>query len=120
MAGRNHPDVFTRERMIGKLKKGHSLTSAAEELGTNKSVIPRTWKALHTIDCYGGPGAVIWGGIMLNGRTELYVFNSGSVTGDRYCKEVILPHVPLSRDAIERNLVYMDANARTHQTYDVL
>ncbi|GFU00273.1 transposable element Tcb2 transposase [Trichonephila clavipes] len=40
---------------------------------------------------YGGPGVLVWGGIMLNGRTELHIFDRGSVTGDRYCEEVFLP-----------------------------
>ncbi|GFU90815.1 transposable element Tcb2 transposase [Trichonephila clavipes] len=44
---------------------------------------------------YGGPGVLVWGGIMLNGRTELHIFDRGSVTEDRYCEEVLLPHVRL-------------------------
>ncbi|GFX10850.1 transposable element Tcb2 transposase [Trichonephila clavipes] len=38
-------------------------------------------------DHYGGPGVLVWGGIMLYGRTELHIFGRGSVTGDRYCEE---------------------------------
>ncbi|GFS57006.1 hypothetical protein TNCV_4238051 [Trichonephila clavipes] len=34
-------------------------------------------------DCCGGPGVVVWGGIMLNSRTELHAFDKGSVTGER-------------------------------------
>ncbi|GFU09877.1 transposable element Tcb2 transposase [Trichonephila clavipes] len=49
---------------------------------------------------YGGPGVLVWGGIMLNGRTELHIFDRGSVSGDRYCEEVLLPHVRLFRGAI--------------------
>ncbi|GFT91547.1 transposable element Tcb2 transposase [Trichonephila clavipes] len=40
---------------------------------------------------YGGPGVLVWGGIMLNGRTELHIFDRGSVIVDRYCEEVLLP-----------------------------
>ncbi|GFT80526.1 transposable element Tcb2 transposase [Trichonephila clavipes] len=47
---------------------------------------------------YGGPGVLVWGGIMLNGRIELHIFDRGSVIGDRYCEEVLLPHVHLFRD----------------------
>ena len=53
---------------------------------------------------------------MLNGRTELHVFDRGSVTGDRYCQEVILPHVRLFRGAIGADFVFMDDNARPHRT----
>ena len=70
-------------------------------------------------DRYGGPGVVVWGGIMLNGRTELHVFDRGSVTGDRYCQEVILPHVRLFRGAIGADFVFMDDNARPHRTHAV-
>ena len=67
-------------------------------------------------DHYGGPGVLVWGGIMLNGQTELHVFAGGSVTGDRYCKEVIHPHVRLFRGAIGADFVFMDDNARPHRT----
>ncbi|GFV71440.1 uncharacterized protein TNCV_4564241 [Trichonephila clavipes] len=45
MARRNHLDGFTRGRMIGKLEEGRTVTSVAAELGINKSVVSRAWKA---------------------------------------------------------------------------
>ncbi|GFX52104.1 transposable element Tcb2 transposase [Trichonephila clavipes] len=68
---------------------------------------------------YGGPGVLVWGGIMLNGRTELHIFDTGSVTGDRYCEEVLLPHVRLFRGAIGPDFIFMDDNARPHRTLAV-
>ncbi|GFU39457.1 transposable element Tcb2 transposase [Trichonephila clavipes] len=68
---------------------------------------------------YGGPGVLVWGGIMLNGRTELHIFDRGSVTGVRYCEEVLLPHVRLFRGAIVPDFIFMDANARPHRTLAV-
>ncbi|KFM67707.1 Transposable element Tc3 transposase, partial [Stegodyphus mimosarum] len=56
---------------------------------------------------------------MLNGRTELHVFDRGSVTGDRYCEELLLPHVRLFRGAIGPDLIFMDDNARPHRTLAV-
>ncbi|GFX97406.1 transposable element Tcb2 transposase [Trichonephila clavipes] len=38
------------------------------------------------------------------------------VISDRYCKEVILPHVLLFRGAIGLDFVFMDENAQPHQT----
>ncbi|KFM73161.1 Transposable element Tcb2 transposase, partial [Stegodyphus mimosarum] len=67
----------------------------------------------------GGPGVLVWGGIMLNGRSELHVFDRGSVTGDRYCEKVLLPHVRLFRGAIGPDLIFMDDNARPHGTLAV-
>ncbi|GFS90416.1 transposable element Tcb2 transposase [Trichonephila clavipes] len=48
MARRYHLDDFTRGRMIGKLEEGRTVTSVAAELGINKSVISRAWKAFQT------------------------------------------------------------------------
>ncbi|GFX88397.1 transposable element Tc1 transposase [Trichonephila clavipes] len=56
---------------------------------------------------------------MLNGRTELHIFYRGSVTGDHYCEEVLLPHVCLFRGAIGPDFIFMDANARPHRTLAV-
>ncbi|KFM64872.1 Transposable element Tcb2 transposase, partial [Stegodyphus mimosarum] len=67
----------------------------------------------------GGPGVLVWGGITLNRRTELHVFDRGSVTGDRYSEEVLLPHVRLFRGAIGPDLIFMDNNARPHRTLAV-
>ncbi|GFU08981.1 transposable element Tcb2 transposase [Trichonephila clavipes] len=52
---------------------------------------------------------------MLNGRTELHIFDRGSVIGDRYCEEVLLPHVRLFRGAIGPDFIFMDDNARPHR-----
>ncbi|GFU10325.1 uncharacterized protein TNCV_150821 [Trichonephila clavipes] len=48
MARRNHLDDFTRGREIGKLEEGHTVTSVVAELGINKSVVSRAWKAFQT------------------------------------------------------------------------
>ncbi|GFT88466.1 transposable element Tc1 transposase [Trichonephila clavipes] len=56
---------------------------------------------------------------MLNGRTELHIFDRGSVTGDHYCEEVLLPHVRLFRGAIGPDFIFMDDNARPHRTLAV-
>ncbi|GFX70330.1 transposable element Tcb2 transposase [Trichonephila clavipes] len=68
---------------------------------------------------YGGPGVLVWGGIMLNGRTELHIFDRVSVIGDRYCEEVLLSHVRLFRGAIGPDFIFMDDNARPHRTLTV-
>ncbi|GFX43688.1 transposable element Tcb2 transposase [Trichonephila clavipes] len=68
---------------------------------------------------YGGPGVLVWGGIMLNRQTELHIFDRGSVIGDRYCEEVLLPHVCLFRGAIGPDFTFMDDNARPHQSLAV-
>ncbi|GFX20328.1 transposable element Tcb2 transposase [Trichonephila clavipes] len=68
---------------------------------------------------YGGPGVLVWGGIMRNGRTELPISYRGSVTGDRFCEDVLFPHVRLFRGAIGPDFIFMDDNARPHRTLAV-
>ncbi|GFT70570.1 transposable element Tcb2 transposase [Trichonephila clavipes] len=84
------------------------------EIGTR--FYPSNIKERHR---YAGPGVLVWGGIMLNGYTELHIFDRGSVTGDRYCEEVLLPHVRLFRGAIGPDFIFMDDNARQHRTFAV-
>ncbi|GFT89229.1 transposable element Tc3 transposase [Trichonephila clavipes] len=51
-------------------------------------------------DRYGGRGVLVWGGIMLGSRTDLHIFDAGSVNGTRYCNEILLPYVRLFRSAM--------------------
>ncbi|GFY30744.1 transposable element Tcb1 transposase [Trichonephila clavipes] len=56
---------------------------------------------------------------MLNGRAKLLIFDRGSITEDRYCEEVFLPHVRLLQGAIGPDFIFMDDNARPHWTLAV-
>ncbi|GFW12522.1 transposable element Tcb2 transposase [Trichonephila clavipes] len=67
-------------------------------------------------DRYGGRGALIWGGIMLGSRTDLHIFDAGSVNGIRYCNEILLPYVRLFRGAMGLQFLFMDDNAPCHRT----
>ncbi|GFX03521.1 transposable element Tcb2 transposase [Trichonephila clavipes] len=67
-------------------------------------------------DRYGGRGVLVWGGIMLGSRTDLHIFDSGSVNGTRYCNEILLPYVRLFSVAMSLQLPFMDGNAPCHHT----
>ncbi|GFV36758.1 transposable element Tcb2 transposase [Trichonephila clavipes] len=67
-------------------------------------------------DRYGGRGVLVWGGIMLGSRTDLHIFDAGSVNGTRYCNEILLPYVRLFRGAMGLQLLFMDDNAPCHRT----
>ncbi|GFT97038.1 HTH_Tnp_Tc3_2 domain-containing protein [Trichonephila clavipes] len=54
---------------------------------------------------------MVWAGIMINGRTRLHVVANGTMTGQRYIDEVLLPHVRLFRGAVGDKFVFMDDNA---------
>ncbi|GFV83975.1 transposable element Tcb2 transposase [Trichonephila clavipes] len=65
---------------------------------------------------YGGRGVLVWGGIMLGSRTDLHIFDAGSVNGPRYCNEILLPYVRLFRGAMGLQFLFMDDNAPCHRT----
>ncbi|GFY16693.1 transposable element Tcb2 transposase [Trichonephila clavipes] len=67
-------------------------------------------------DRYVGRGVLVWGGIMLGSRTDLHIFDAGSVNGTRYCNEILLPYVRLFRGAMGLQFLFMDDNAPCHRT----
>ncbi|GFS70917.1 transposable element Tc1 transposase [Trichonephila clavipes] len=62
-------------------------------------------------DRYPTCSIMVWVGIMINGRMRLHVVANGTMTGQRYIDEVLLPHVCLFRGAIGDKFVFMDDNA---------
>ncbi|GFU88431.1 transposable element Tc3 transposase [Trichonephila clavipes] len=77
------------------------------------AILPRT--SLER-DRYGGRGVLVWGGIMLGSRTDLHIFDAGSVNGTRYCNEILLPYVRLFRGAMGLQFLFMDDSAPCHHT----
>ncbi|GFU04865.1 transposable element Tcb1 transposase [Trichonephila clavipes] len=67
-------------------------------------------------DRYPTCSIVVWAGIMINGRTRLHMVANGTMTGQRYIDEVLLPHVRLFRGAVGDKFVFMDDNATCHRT----
>ncbi|GFT83060.1 transposable element Tcb1 transposase [Trichonephila clavipes] len=57
-------------------------------------------------DRYPTYSIMVWAGIMINGRTRLHVVANGTVTGQRYIDEVLLPHVRLFRGAVGDKFVF--------------
>ncbi|GFY28968.1 transposable element Tcb2 transposase [Trichonephila clavipes] len=53
---------------------------------------------------------------MLGSRTDLHIFDAGSVNGTRYCNEILLPYVRLFRGAMGLQFLFMDNNAPYHRT----
>ncbi|GFX41160.1 transposable element Tc1 transposase [Trichonephila clavipes] len=56
---------------------------------------------------------------MINDRTRLHVVANGTMTGQRYINEVLLPYVLLFRGAVGDKFVFMDDNATCHRTLAV-
>ncbi|GFU43001.1 transposable element Tcb2 transposase [Trichonephila clavipes] len=70
-------------------------------------------------DRYPTCSIMVWAGIMINGRTRLHVVANGTITGQRYIDEDLLPHVLLFRGAVGDKFVFMDDNATCHRTLAV-
>ncbi|GFW29977.1 transposable element Tcb1 transposase [Trichonephila clavipes] len=70
-------------------------------------------------DRYPTCSIMVWAGIMINGRTRLHVVANGTMTGQRYIDEVLLPHVRLFRCAVGDKFEFMDDNATCHRTLAV-
>ncbi|GFV47473.1 hypothetical protein TNCV_885451 [Trichonephila clavipes] len=50
-------------------------------------------------------------------RTDLHIFDAGSVNGTRYCNEILLPYVQDNfRGAMGLQFLFMDDNAPCHRT----
>ncbi|GFY35346.1 protein Wnt-4 [Trichonephila clavipes] len=58
---------------------------------------------------------MVWAGIMMDGRTYLHFFDTGSVTAQRYRDEVLEPYVRLFRGAVGPDFMFMDDNAPCHR-----
>ncbi|GFV32269.1 transposable element Tcb2 transposase [Trichonephila clavipes] len=60
-------------------------------------------------------GVMVWAGIMIDGRTDLHFFDTGSVTAQRYRDKVLEPYVRLFRGAVGPDFIFMDDNASCHR-----
>ncbi|GFT31834.1 transposable element Tcb2 transposase [Trichonephila clavipes] len=62
---------------------------------------------------------MVWAGMRINGRTCLHVVANGTMTGQRYIDEVLLPCVRLFRGAVGDKYVFMDDNTTCQRTLAV-
>lgn len=65
-------------------------------------------------DRFGGGSVMVWGGICLRGRTDLYVFDRGTLTALRYRDDILAPIVRPFAGAIGVDFILMQDNARPH------
>ncbi|GFV99156.1 transposable element Tcb2 transposase [Trichonephila clavipes] len=101
--------LFTDESRFSLSSDSHRIPSWREWGSHNhpSNIIERDW--------YGGRGVLVWGGIMLGSRTDLHLFDAGSVNGTRYCNKILLPYVRLFRGAMDLQFLFMDDNAPCHR-----
>ncbi|GFS57181.1 transposable element Tcb2 transposase [Trichonephila clavipes] len=60
---------------------------------------------------FGGGGVLVYGGISIDGRTDLYIIQGGPLTARRYRDEIFRPIVPYAA-AIGDDFILMDDNCR--------
>ncbi|GFU73349.1 transposable element Tcb2 transposase [Trichonephila clavipes] len=59
-------------------------------------------------------GVMVWAGIMLDGRTDIHFFDTGSVTAQRYRDEFLEPYIRLFQGAVGLDFIFMNDNAPCH------
>ncbi|GFU19991.1 transposable element Tcb2 transposase [Trichonephila clavipes] len=64
---------------------------------------------------FGGGGVLVYGGISIDGRTDLYIIRYGPLTARRYRDEIFRPIVVPYAAAIEDDFILMDDNCRPHR-----
>ena len=63
-------------------------------------------------DRYGKGSVMVWAGISVNGKTDLYAIESGTMTALRYCNEILDQFVRLYAGSIGQKFILMDDNVR--------
>ncbi|GFT36101.1 transposable element Tcb2 transposase [Trichonephila clavipes] len=65
---------------------------------------------------FGGAGVLVYGGISIDGRTDLYIIRDGPLTARRYMDEILIPIVVPYAAAIGDDFILMDDNCRPHRS----
>ncbi|GFX00144.1 transposable element Tcb1 transposase [Trichonephila clavipes] len=64
---------------------------------------------------FGGGGVLVYGGISIDRRTDLYIIRDGPLTARRYSDEILRPIVVPYATAIGDDFILMDDNCRPHR-----
>ncbi|GFW88920.1 transposable element Tcb2 transposase [Trichonephila clavipes] len=64
---------------------------------------------------FGGGGVLVYGGISIGVRTDLYIIRDGPLTARRYSDEILRPIVVPYAAAIGDDFILMDDNCRPHR-----
>ena len=66
-------------------------------------------------DRYGGGSVMVWAGISMGGKTDLYILRQGALNGMRYRDEILDVYVRPYAGAVGDGFVLMDDNAPPHR-----
>ncbi|GFW59760.1 transposable element Tcb2 transposase [Trichonephila clavipes] len=70
---------------------------------------------VHESVIFGGGGVLVYGGISIDGCTDLYIIRDGPLTARRYSDEILRPIVVPSAAAIGDDFILMDDNCMPHR-----
>ncbi|GFU14089.1 transposable element Tcb2 transposase [Trichonephila clavipes] len=70
---------------------------------------------VHESARFGDGAVLVYGGISINGRTDLYIIRDGPLTARRYRDEILRPIVVPYAAAIGDDFILMDDNCRPHR-----
>ncbi|GFX84543.1 transposable element Tcb2 transposase [Trichonephila clavipes] len=70
---------------------------------------------MHESVRYGSGGVLVYGGISIDGGTDLYIIRDGPLTARRYRDEILRPIVVPYAAAIGDDFILMDDNCRPHR-----
>ncbi|GFW33405.1 transposable element Tcb2 transposase [Trichonephila clavipes] len=70
---------------------------------------------MHESVRFGGGGVLVYGGISIDGCTDLYIIRDGPLTAHRYRDEILRPIVVPYAAAIGDDFILMDDNCRPHR-----
>ncbi|GFV91368.1 transposable element Tcb2 transposase [Trichonephila clavipes] len=70
---------------------------------------------VHESDRFGGGVVLVYGGISIDGRTDLYIIRDGPLNARRYRDEILRPIVVIYAAEIGDDFILMDDNCRPHR-----
>ncbi|GFW44213.1 transposable element Tcb2 transposase [Trichonephila clavipes] len=70
---------------------------------------------MHESVRFGGGGVLVYGGISIDGCTDLYIIRDGPLTARRYRNEILRPIVVPYAAAIGDDFILMDDTCRPHR-----
>ncbi|GFX02213.1 transposable element Tcb2 transposase [Trichonephila clavipes] len=76
--------------------------------------------SVHESVRFGSEGVLVYGGISIDGRTDLYIIRDGPLTARRNRDEILRPIVVPYSAAIGDDFILMDDNCRPHRSEDFL
>ena len=68
-------------------------------------------------DRHGNGSVMVWKGINVNGKIDLYAIENGTLTALRYCNEILDQFVRSYASSIGRIIILMDDNVRPHRAH---